>query len=206
MKFSELSDRAKAHARERYREGDTGYDWWDDTYEDAVRMGEMVGIHIGSRTYRTVGGNILAQPDINFSGFCSQGDGACFVGTYRFEPEAIKKITAETNDEKLLKIATELTLLQLKYRLLGQGLLVANIRNGRSNYCHSNTMNIEVGLDGSGDDSEFGIADQPLIDILRAFADWIYSQLEAESNYLHSDEHVDERLADDDFDEDGEII
>lgn len=207
MKFSELSNEAKEHARQEYLKDGIGYDWWDHTYEDAVRMGEMLGISIHNRGYRTVGGAALQQPDINFSGFSSQGDGACFTGLYRFAPDAIKKITAETNDGKLLQFATDLTTLQIKRRLLGQGLLIANIKAGMSNYCHSNTMDIEVDLDDDElDDTEFSIDDKPLADIIRAFADWIYDQLETESDYLHSDEHVDERLADDEFDEDGELI
>lgn len=210
MKFSELSDKAKKHAREAYLEGGIGYDWWDYTYEDAVRMGALLGISIHNRGYRTVDGAMLQQPDIYFSGFSSQGDGACFAGVYRFEPDAAKKIKSETNDEGLLKFATDLTTLQIKQRVLGRPLISADIKNGLSNYCHSHTMDIEVSFDDEGYDDDGDVIapqdDKPLADILRAFADWIYAQLEAESDYLHSDDYVDERLADDDFDEDGEII
>ena len=78
------------------------------------------------------------------------------------------------------------------------------LRNGRSNYCHSQTMDIDVVQEDVDDDGL--MPDTALKELIRSFANWIYSQLEAESDYLHSDEHVDERLADEDFDETGETV
>lgn len=37
--FAELSDEAKAVARDWYREGALDCDWWDSTYEDAAQIG-----------------------------------------------------------------------------------------------------------------------------------------------------------------------
>ena len=52
FKFEELSERAKQKAREEYTSGEyPGYDWWDGVYEDAVRMGQMLGIEIGTTTH-----------------------------------------------------------------------------------------------------------------------------------------------------------
>ena len=41
---------------------------------------------------------------------------------------------------------------------------------------------------------------------LRAFMDWIYLQLNDENDWLMSDENVDEYLADETFDEDGNVL
>jgi vacuolar-type H+-ATPase subunit I/STV1 len=45
-----------------------------------------------------------------------------------------------------------------------------------------------------------------ITDELRLFADWIYSQLESEYEYLQSDECIDEYLAEFEYTEDGESI
>ena len=46
--FNELSDRAKERAREWYREGALDYDWWENVYEDAERVGlKITGFDLG---------------------------------------------------------------------------------------------------------------------------------------------------------------
>ena len=40
--FDELSDKAKEKARDWYREGTLGYDWWDSTYDDAKSVGLII--------------------------------------------------------------------------------------------------------------------------------------------------------------------
>lgn len=48
-----------------HREINVDYDWWDCTYDDFRNDMEAVGIEV---------------KDMNFTGFCSQGDGASFTG------------------------------------------------------------------------------------------------------------------------------
>jgi hypothetical protein len=207
--FDQLSDRAKDRARDKYREGDyPGYDWWDYTYEDAVSMGNMIGIYIDHTERKTRGGGTVREPKIHFSGFCGQGDGACFEGNYRFVPDAIQKIQSETNDEELLRIAQELALMQMTRRLLRREYFSATI-TASGNYSHSGTMNVELNVpyDEDDDDRQTYLAiENEVTQLMRSFADWIYKQLEAEYDYLCSDDCVDERLAEESFDEDGEIV
>lgn len=63
-KWEELSQTAQQRAREWYLEG-MDYEWWDCVYEDAKTEGYTFGFCIDK---------------IYFSGFYSQGDGACWVG------------------------------------------------------------------------------------------------------------------------------
>lgn len=63
-KWEELSQTAKDKARHHYIENFT-YDWWDSVYEMAKEDGYTKGFCIDH---------------IYFSGFWSQGDGACWVG------------------------------------------------------------------------------------------------------------------------------
>ena len=85
--YAELSDAAKEKARDNYREGNLDYDWWESVYTDAIELAAVMGIEIGVRR----GGK---EPAIFFSGFCSQGDGACFEGTYRYKKGALKDLEA----------------------------------------------------------------------------------------------------------------
>lgn len=206
--FDELDERAKQKAREAYTSGDyPGYEWWDYTYEDAVSMGNKIGIYIDHTDRKTMSGKIIREPEIQFSGFCSQGDGASFEGEYRHAPDAVEKIKAECNDKELLRIASELTVLQLTRRLKGLEFFSATITT-RGNYSHSGTMNATIreeeygeGYENTDDDLENTVQQ-----LMRDFANWIYKQLEAEYDHLTSDEYVDERLAEESFDEDGEIV
>ena len=64
FKYDELSDSAKAKARDWYIEG-MDYEWWEGVYESVKEDGYELGFCVD---------------DIRFSGFCSQGDGASWLG------------------------------------------------------------------------------------------------------------------------------
>jgi hypothetical protein len=77
--FPELSDVAKEKARSWYRELGPHDDWWDAVYEDFERICEILGIRLNTTPMRLMGGGTRAKPCIWFSGFWSQGDGACYA-------------------------------------------------------------------------------------------------------------------------------
>lgn len=86
FEFSELSESAKAHAIQRNAEPE--YGWWEDTMEHYKQDPDL----------KAKGFDI---DDINFSGFGSQGDGACwkgrvdmhkFVTHYMTKPEDAAKL------------------------------------------------------------------------------------------------------------------
>src|SRR5690606_14525245 len=87
-RLDELSDEAKVEARAWYRRGGFDYDWYDAVYEDFQRIAEILGVRFKTRTIRFMGGGTRQQPCIWFSGFCSQGDGACFEGRYDYVKSA----------------------------------------------------------------------------------------------------------------------
>ena len=211
FRFEALSDLAKAAALDAVRGRDVDYDWWDNTYEDAVRMAAFLGIEIDSETHRQGSGRTVTTPKINFSGFGSQGDGACFTGSYSCAPEAIAKITAECNDAELLDLATRLTAVQVATKIQYGCTVEARITTS-GNYSHSGTMNVETSYTDDIDDSDETVdldtADAEITDCMREFADWIYAQLEAEYDYRTSDEHLTEYLVEDEnlFDEDGDQV
>jgi hypothetical protein len=195
-KFSELSDSAKERAREWYREGNLDYEWWDFVYEDATTIAKILGIDLEQKPVKLMNGSQRWDPSIFFSGFWSQGDGACFEGTYRYAAGSVKAIKQHApQDKKLHQIAERLYEAQRKCFYS----LTATIEH-RGHYYHSGCMSIDVDSDR---DCKFDRDD--IVQPLRDFADWIYKSLESEHDYLTSDESVDDMMEANDyeFDEDG---
>lgn len=201
FKFSELSERAKNKARDDARYSDVDHsDWWDCTFEDAVTVAALMGIKIDSANRGS---------GIHFSGFCSQGDGASFTGHYNYRANSVADVVAHApQDEELKAIAEALAVEQTTTWLKCGGHLYAHITISNSSYCHSGTMDCSTSFvdvpDGAPDMSPD--QDKDLLALFRHFADWIYAQLEAEHDYLTSDEHLDECLSEEEFDEDGSMI
>lgn len=182
--FDELSDKAKEKAREWYRTGQLDYDWWASVYEDADTIASIIGIDIDRKGKCT--------PAIYFSGFCSQGDGACFEGSYRYK-KGWRKELAEyaprigTNIE-VWQIAEALQAIQARHFYK----LEATCRH-RGHYQHSGCMSVDV---EHAEDRyrDIGDAEDEIRDQLRLFADWIYDRLESEHDWLMADEQVDESI------------
>lgn len=202
-KFDELSDKAKDKAREAYTgDGYLDYDWWDCTYEDVVRVAAVLGITISERTFKTMSGKTRGEPNIQFSGFGSQGDGASFSGHYRYNPEAIVQIQHYCKDEDLIELAQQLTTMQLTRRLCGWDYFSGRIEtDGRYN-------SIRVSLNESDlDEGDTNDIESEFQQLMQNFCSWIYKQLESQYDWLMSDECVDEYLRDGmEFDEDGDAV
>lgn len=140
------------------------YGWWDCVYEDATTIGKILGIDIDH---------------IYFTGFWSQGDGACFDGTYHYAKSATKAIRDYApKDQTLHSIADRIQKIQAKnfYRL------TASIKH-HGYYHHEYCTQIEVNS-GSEDDQI------SLTGYLREFMRWIYNRLQAEYEYQSSDESI----------------
>lgn len=195
MKYEDLDDSQKEKARDWLREHTfTDNTDWSCTYADVDSMAALLGIEIDRRRYETMGGGIGSEPTIYFSGFSSQGDGACFEGGYEYKKGAVKAIIAATNDAELLRIAKGLQDVQRRhfYKLRARC-------THRGHYYHSGCMDVEV---SHGDDSyrDIGDAEQDVRDLLRSFADWIYDQLEEEHDYQTSDEVLEETILANEYD------
>lgn len=166
--FDELDDSAKEAAREWFRSVQLDYDWWDFTTDDAKRLGKTLGIEID---------------DIYFSGFSSQGDGACFTGQYSYRPDWREVLDQECGGDDLVRL-TEIGETLEKNRVLcgDDGEIEEYVwvrKAGR--YSHEYSVSIE---------SE----SEEIKDALRDFMRWTYSRLRAEYEWLQSDEQVDETI------------
>lgn len=168
--FAELSDSAKKTVIQQYAES-MDYEWWDACEESLRTAAEIMGI-IVDRAY--------------FSGFWSQGDGACFTGSYYYKPGSCKAIRREfPEDKRLHAIADALRDAQRPffYRLN------AAIASNDSRYSHENSVSVDVEYD-CDDWREFGDAEDEITDALRDLMRWYYRLLESEYEYLTSEEAV----------------
>ena len=202
FQYDELDDRAKERAREWYsrRVFEDSCDW-EYVYEDAAEVADILGIDLRQRRVQLMGGGHRYEPSIYFSGFWSQGDGACFEGTYRYAKGATKKIRGYApQDKELHRIADELQAVQRKHFYH----LIASM-NHTGHYCHSGCMSVEV---EHNEDRyrDIGDAEGDIRQLMRDFADWIYAALESEYRYQTSDEAVEEAICANEyeFDENGD--
>ena len=201
--FDELSDEAKQTAINSNRSWSVqDFEWWDSSYESFADAADLFGLDIRQTRKPLVGGGHRYDPTIFFSGFSNQGDGACFEGDYSYKKGALKATKqAFPGDSELLCIVQGLQTLQQRnfYQL------TATTKH-RGRYNHSGCMDITVNrADGKAvsDDDE-----ETLKQLMRDFADWIYSSLEKEYDYLTSDEAIAESLRANEieFTEDGQTI
>ena len=183
FKYEELDDMAKDKAKDWYRHFifQDSCDW-EFVFEDAKRAADILGIAIGRRRGSR-------EPAIYFSGFWSQGDGACFEGSYRYAKGATKKIREYApQDKELHRIADELQNIQRRnfYKLCAR-----MTHSGR--YSHSGCMDVSV---WHYDDQyrDIGDAEDDITQLMRDFADWIYDRLENEYEYQCSDNVVEESI------------
>jgi hypothetical protein len=198
FKFDELNEKAKEKARNWYQTNVAcnDSDWFESVYETAQQAGKILGISFQEKRNSR-------SPAIWFNGFHSQGDGACFEGSYRYAKGSVKAIAKEyPQDKDLQAIAKELQAIQKRqfYNLYAS-------TKHRGHYYHSGCMSVDV--EHTEDRyRDIGNAEQDITDQLRLFADWIYDQLEKEYEYLSSDEQAEENIKANEyeFDINGNII
>lgn len=190
--FDELDESAKDRARQWYRSEDGGLhdDWWEHTYEDASTIAELMGIDIDTKR----GGR---SPAISFD--LGNNGGLAFEGSYRYAKGSVAKVKAYApSDKEIHGIALALQETQREHFYK----LRASVTGKR----RDDGINVTVEKDDVWEcprDAEDGITDA-----LEDFAHWIYKRLQAEEEYLTSDETVDESIRANGytFDEDGHFV
>jgi hypothetical protein len=189
VKFTELSDDQKSKVISKNRDVNVDCDWHDFCFDDCKDIGNILG---------------FKMKNIFFSGFNSQGDGACFTGKFSYTKGLLNKIKKNYSHEpELIQIASKLHELYRKSFYTVSGTIT---HKGR--YFHERSMSLDIDtyyndLKGQVDENEW-------LDIIADFASWIYKKLESEYDYLTSDEQVAESLIANDVEfqvgEDGDLI
>lgn len=165
--LSELTGEARENALSTLREWATDFDWYDGVYDGAKTIGALMGVEINN---------------IYFSGFCSQGDGACFDGRYKYVKGASKAVKQYAPlDTELQALAKRLQDVQRPYFYE----ITANIS------CNQRYKRTEGDYDING---RFCDIPDCVIDgmdqIFSEFADWIYKQLEKEYDYITGEDSL----------------
>ncbi|RWH46689.1 MAG: antitoxin of toxin-antitoxin stability system [Mesorhizobium sp.] len=189
-RLDELPESAKETARAWYREGAFDHDWFEFVYDDFERICEILGVELKTRVVRLMGGGTRQKRCIWFSGFWSQGDGACFEGRYVYAKGAPARIREHApKDGELHRIADALQAIQRRNFFQ----LHAAISH-RDRYYHEYTMAIAVERDSPVYQDMTADAEEAVTEALRDLARWLYRQLEREYEYLTSDAVVDEAI------------
>lgn len=181
--FAELSPEAQQHALEEQSRFESEIFDPEFVYEDAATIADLFGLDI-RQTRHTKNDKSMPYytPTIYYSGFWSQGDGACFEGTYSYKPGALKAVKDHAPlDQELHRIVEALQAIQKKnfYQLS------ARCKHS-GHYYHSGCMSVDV---DRRDEKEMAQdAEETVKECLRDFADWIYRSLEAEYDYVTSEE------------------
>ena len=166
------------------------WDWWDSVYDDFEEVCRILGIELRTRSVPLMGGGTRQDPCIWFRGFSSQGDGACFEGTYTYAKRAAGHIREHApKDTDLHRIADRLFAIQLDNFFQ----LRADIRHcGR--YYHAYSMEVSVERDSPTYQSLTDGAEDAVTEALRDLANWLYRQLEREWDHMMSDEYADDAI------------
>lgn len=189
--IAELSDQARERARQWYRQGGFDYEWWDFVYDDFERICGIFGIELHTQPVRLHGGGTRRKACIWFSGFWSQGDGACFEGDYSYAKGSCAAIRAYAPlDEELHRIAD--TLARIQRRNFFQ--LGARATH-RGRYYHAYCMAVSIERDSPVAQEMTADAEDVVTAALRDLAGWLYRRLEDEFDGLNSDDAVDEAIA-----------
>jgi hypothetical protein len=165
-------------------------------FEEARTVAGILGIEFNVTREGTA--------DIRYSGFSSQGDGASFVGSYSHAPNSPAKIREEFGtDTALHAIADGLDAIQNGFRLLTGHRINARItQDGRG--VHKMSMSVTVEDAETGDELEDVEPEDKILELMRDFAEWIYKSLEQEYDYRLSDENIEERIGDGEYQFDAE--
>jgi hypothetical protein len=182
--FNELSNSAKERARQWWREASSDDTFWSEcVIDDAKEQGRNMGLDIDK---------------VYFRGFWSQGDGACYVGSWNANRVKVGETAKGWGDspatKEIRRIASEFE--QFAQKWPESSFTVEH----RGHYSHENCTSFSVSLGEEADNNEeitpeqWREAHDWIVNISRDYMRWIYKQLEKEYEYQNSDEVIDELL------------
>lgn len=192
--FDELDDKAKDKARDWWREASAGdCDFAEAIIEDAERLGGLMGITFDTYPIKTISGKTIHKPAVSWE-LHVQGSGASFSGRYEYAKGSVRAIAAEApelpdnpHNNEINRIARALADVQ-KRHLYG---LSAKVTAGRQ-AVHATAADIEV-YDRDGN-VVYGDVHDIIVDLLRAFMDWIYRGIDEAWSWSMSDEVIDDTI------------
>ena len=202
MQYKDLSDTAKEHAFERHQEyaQSNDYYWWESTMEYWVEKLEALGIS-------------TSLEQMHFSGFGSQGDGACFTGSIN-----LREFLEAHPDLK--KEHAKLYMAVIPFDGRGAACEYFDLeltRHGSTNYNHEKSVHLgswdlDILPELDNDDEEGEDYERLFVDAeadiewqCREYMKELYRDLEKNYEYMQSMECFLEEVDYKDFDEQGDL-
>lgn len=187
--FDLLDDKAKEKARDWYRQASADDDFSAECIiDDAKEMLKNAGWSIEK---------------IYYSGFWSQGDGACFEGAWSAKAVNVAAMNESAPlDAELQRIAEELAKVAVTFSEASGGVR----HRGHYYHEHCTHFDFEPGDDEACENIVYGsdeyvahenkvkAAEESFIEASRDAMRWIYKRLEADYEFQNSDETVDENI------------
>lgn len=189
FKFEELSDAAKEKARSWYRDSDTDPDN-DFVIDDFVERAKECGWDVSTHDVRLMNGKTYPKPSVWYSGFWSQGDGACFEGRWHASDVNPAKMRMNIgNDEELLRIVDGLAAIAKDYPEMS-----ASVKHQGHYYHRFETEFVITEPEDDDDCVRPHETEKDFIDLTRDLMLWLYKRMEEVYDYSQSDECVDENI------------
>lgn len=195
-RFDALPKNDQEAILEKHHDWNVDDDWWDSVYEQFKEKVAALGFDIDTNVSRTVSGKPLTNHEIFFSGFCSQGDGACFNGSVG-KCETVFTRLAPILWEHWSKIEV----------------CTASWKSRDNHYCHSNTLSFSYEFEVPNQitdesDLRWHVMEQLRIELeaawdtftdaleaeVKGLCDKLYGDLSDEYDHLTSDEAILESL------------
>jgi hypothetical protein len=174
FKFEELLPKAQDKALQNQRDWNVeGFEWWDATYEGFKDDLKEKGFN---------------DVEIFFTGFWSQGDGACFDCKSFDYPKLIEALKDRIPDKRYHQYKRFIPKLDI-------GISIETLGH---HYCHSRTRKLSIEYYHAGKHHRINALVENFQDDLENLRlDWcnkIYHDLEKEYEYLTSDEAIKESI------------
>lgn len=180
--FEELSDKAKEKAREWMRQCNQGDNFFSEcVIDDFVTIAENLGWTIPKSRHNS-------GHAVYWSGFWSQGDGACFEGYWSMTNLDAAKVKAERpKDAELHRLADGFAAVAARISAeKNEDDPYASVKQ-RGLYYHSFSTEFETqGMSAA--------CEETLIELSRDLMSWLYASLEKEWEYQNSDSCIDENI------------
>lgn len=199
MKYADLSEKAKRKAVEWMQESNGEHFDGDFVIDEWKNLLGCLG---------------FTDIDIFWSGFCSQGDGACFIGSWSVDWLGLEKVPGYTSDERAKELVAYPEKVRGLYKLLStidedeedfeSPVVVGATLKHRGHYYHENSIDytFDTGYAYPTDDAETEFKDW-CKDMMRM----IYKDLEAEYEWVTGEEYAVDAIECNDynFNEEGEV-
>lgn len=190
-RYDELSDAAKERAKQWWAEANTGDNFFAESVtEDFATLAGFCGWDINQRPVKLMGGGTRYEPAVYWSGFCSQGDGACFEGSWSAQRVSVTKLRqyAPKNRDLLLIARTFRNIAHRERMATGSS-------QHRGHYYHEHCTVLDLQSNRERQDRpDFAETVEAWREASRDLMRWYYRALEREYEYQFNGDGFEETM------------